>query len=210
MADPMELAEAIGRQDRVTLRQWDDTGTTLTEVDATIEQISAATVQQLALNPDLIASVIPKNLSGEGAPAASLGANDDSYVDLSTGDTYRKSAGAWELIGNIRGPEGEAANQFLASVEPESADLVLTATEHNGRVVIVTIPNTFVSVADFESLGDGFNCHVRNRSATLIGFSATIGNAFGHQFLGANGTASVLATADSAGESIDWIGGPSS
>lgn len=34
-------------------------------------------------------------LSGSGVPAAGLGNNGDSYLNVTTGDVYTKSGGAW-------------------------------------------------------------------------------------------------------------------
>jgi hypothetical protein len=34
-------------------------------------------------------------LSGSGVPAAGLGNNGDTYLDVSTGDLYKKTAGVW-------------------------------------------------------------------------------------------------------------------
>ncbi len=49
---------------------------------------------------------IPKWITGNGVPAASLGNNGDMYIDLLTGDLYGpKTAGAWgALIANFTGP----------------------------------------------------------------------------------------------------------
>lgn len=46
-------------------------------------------------------------LSGSGAPTAGTGVDGDTYVDLTTGDTYTKSGGAWTATGNnLMGPTG--------------------------------------------------------------------------------------------------------
>ena len=51
-----------------------------------------------------------KWFSGDGAPLAGIGADGDYYLNTNattgTGDVYRKSAGAWTSIGNIRGAAG--------------------------------------------------------------------------------------------------------
>jgi DNA-binding beta-propeller fold protein YncE len=47
---------------------------------------------------------------GDGAPAAT-GNNNDFYLNLATGagdgDVYQKQAGAWVIVGNIKGPKGD-------------------------------------------------------------------------------------------------------
>lgn len=45
-------------------------------------------------------------LSGSGAPSNALGANGDYYLRTSNGDVHVKAAGAWSVVGNIRGPAG--------------------------------------------------------------------------------------------------------
>lgn len=45
-------------------------------------------------------------LQGSGAPLAGNGIDNDSYVNTSNGDVYKKSSGAWTLTGNIKGPQG--------------------------------------------------------------------------------------------------------
>jgi subtilase family serine protease len=40
-------------------------------------------------------------LTGTGAPSTSLGVNGNSYMDLSTGNTYYKSNSVWTLLGNL-------------------------------------------------------------------------------------------------------------
>jgi hypothetical protein len=44
--------------------------------------------------------------NGSGAPANSLGANGDYYLDTATGDVYKKAAGTYSVVGNIKGPTG--------------------------------------------------------------------------------------------------------
>ena len=46
-------------------------------------------------------------LSGIIAPRPEDGKDGDTYIDATTGDVYKKRDGAWEKIGNIRGPQGE-------------------------------------------------------------------------------------------------------
>lgn len=66
-------------------------------------------------------------LSGAGVPAAGLGSNGDTYLRVTTdpatvgnGDVYAKAAGAWAVVGNLRGPQGAASGGGGATgpVEP--------------------------------------------------------------------------------------------
>ena len=48
-------------------------------------------------------------LSGNGAPAVSSGNVNDLWLDLTTGDIYKKTNAGWtDLAMNIKGPQGEA------------------------------------------------------------------------------------------------------
>jgi hypothetical protein len=44
--------------------------------------------------------------SGAGAPAVGLGVNGDYYLNHTTGDVSLKTAGAWNVVTNIKGPQG--------------------------------------------------------------------------------------------------------
>ena len=46
-------------------------------------------------------------LSGVIAPTPGDGKDGDTYIDATTGDVYKKKDGAWDKIGNLRGPKGE-------------------------------------------------------------------------------------------------------
>ena len=43
---------------------------------------------------------------GAGAPAVGLGINGDYYLNTTSGDVSLKTAGAWSVVGNIKGPQG--------------------------------------------------------------------------------------------------------
>lgn len=45
-------------------------------------------------------------LAGNGTPDNSLGADDDLYLDVDTGNVLRRASGTWGLIGNIKGADG--------------------------------------------------------------------------------------------------------
>lgn len=101
------------------------------------------------------------------------------------------------------------AGEYLTEYEPLTADLILTGEDHVGKALTVTLANTFVSYGTFASLGEGFNVSIYNRSSTNIGFSAGIGNPYGHAYLQPGGVASVVAISDTAGDVVRWFGGPS-
>ena len=46
---------------------------------------------------------------GSGAPNPLAGVNNDLYLDLVTGNVYVKTAGAWGIVGNIKGPAGTSS-----------------------------------------------------------------------------------------------------
>lgn len=48
--------------------------------------------------------------NGTGAPAPSLGAVNDFYINTNNGDLYKKAGGTWGVIANIKGPEGVFGN----------------------------------------------------------------------------------------------------
>jgi len=45
-------------------------------------------------------------LQGVGSPSIGLGSNGDSYLNISNGDIYLKSAGSWSVTGNLKGVNG--------------------------------------------------------------------------------------------------------
>lgn len=46
-------------------------------------------------------------LQGKGEPASTLGKDGDSYLDVDSDNIYFKNNGAWSLVGNIKGADGE-------------------------------------------------------------------------------------------------------
>ncbi|MCZ4498486.1 MAG: cell wall surface anchor family protein [Marmoricola sp.] len=46
-------------------------------------------------------------LMGAGVPLGTLGADNDLYLNTGNGDVYRKSAGSWSMLTNIKGPKGD-------------------------------------------------------------------------------------------------------
>ena len=60
---------------------------------------------------------------GPGAPAAGLGNNGDDYLDLNTSDVYKKNAGTWALVGNIKGVTGPAGPGGLTGAQGSTGPL---------------------------------------------------------------------------------------
>jgi len=50
-------------------------------------------------------------ITGSAPPTTSLGNSGDIYIQINTGDVYRKTGNTWNLIGNIKGPQGEPGQQ---------------------------------------------------------------------------------------------------
>ena len=50
-------------------------------------------------------------ITGSAPPTTSLGNSGDVYIQINTGDVYRKTGNIWNLIGNIKGPPGEPGQQ---------------------------------------------------------------------------------------------------
>lgn len=65
--------------------------------------------------------------NGAGAPAPTLGATNDYYINTDNGDLYKKAGGVWGVIANIKGPEGIYGNDgtpgsriFLGTAAPNN------------------------------------------------------------------------------------------
>jgi hypothetical protein len=77
------------------------------------------------VSPDLLGATGPQGIpgndgatfrQGSGAPAAALGNNGDFYIDSGNGNLYEKTAGAWALVSNLRGPQGVQGIQGIQGV----------------------------------------------------------------------------------------------
>lgn len=78
-------------------------------------------------------------LTGTGVPAASLGANGDSYVDGATGLIYQKASGAWTQVSgaSLRGPTGPAGSGTGGTTFDPAALPVGTALSASDEGVII-------------------------------------------------------------------------
>jgi len=58
-------------------------------------------------------------ITGSASPTSSLGNNGDIYIQINTGDVYKKTGNTWNLIGNIKGPPGQPGQQGPAGQQGE-------------------------------------------------------------------------------------------
>lgn len=72
--------------------------------------------------------------TGTGAPAGGTGVNNDLYLDLATGDVYKKTAGSWGSTGNIKGPTGATGGTGPAGADGAAGSVWRdgTGTPSNG------------------------------------------------------------------------------
>ncbi len=73
----MADATTVNSSDKVVVRQWNGGGTALVEADATVEQVSAAVVRELAVSPTYLAEVstapfVPVTITVDTAITAAL------------------------------------------------------------------------------------------------------------------------------------------
>ncbi len=52
-------------------------------------------------------------LSGSGVPSSNIGINDELYYDIVTYSMYKKTNGAWILVGNIKGSKGDTGDRGI-------------------------------------------------------------------------------------------------
>ena len=61
--------------------------------------------------------------SGEGPPSDSLGSNGDTYLDVTTGDVYKRNPNTWTKVGNIKGDDGKQGAKILTGEGAPQADV---------------------------------------------------------------------------------------
>src|SRR5690606_2241154 len=61
--------------------------------------------------------------TGEGPPSDELGNNGDSYLDVTTGDVYKRDPNTWTKVGNIKGNEGKQGSAIHTGSGAPKADL---------------------------------------------------------------------------------------
>lgn len=120
---------------------------------------------------------------GDGAPSSGLGTDGDYYLDVTTtgsgtGDVYRKSSGAWAVIGNIKGPAGSTLNRivngyFYQTLGPWVTSGTDTATHasgetgNQGAAVMFAADSVSVSVTKTGSVSQGFSVQALAGTQTL-------------------------------------------
>lgn len=150
MPDPQPLAESITRQDRLPIRQWNEDGDALVEVEATIEQIGAAVVQQIAVSPELVSPRVP-------------------------------------------------LTEALISV-----DTTLNREAHAGRMLKLLVPNiALFAPADFDDIGDGFNCTFANISGGNVVMSGMT-HVLAHTRIAAGAVGAIIAVEGPSTTQVLW------
>jgi hypothetical protein len=83
-------------------------------------------------------------ITGSAPPTTSLGNSGDVYIQINTGDVYKKTGNTWNLIGNIKGPPGEPGQQGPAGQQGRSPEILFgvgdpdNAIGNNGDLYINT------------------------------------------------------------------------
>ena len=79
-------------------------------------------------------------LSGSAVPTVNDGKDGDTYIDANTGDVHKKENGAWNKIGNIKGPQGVKGEDGQAGAQgpqgpqgPQGAKGETGAAGQNGK-----------------------------------------------------------------------------
>lgn len=83
-------------------------------------------------------------LDGAGAPGSGVGDVGDFYLDVETGDVYRKAGGGWLQDGNIRGPAGSGSGDMLAANNLSDLDDVSVA---RNNLSVYSISETDAEIA---------------------------------------------------------------
>jgi len=125
-------------------------------------------------------------ITGSSPPTTGLGNSGDIYIQINTGDVYKKTGNTWNLIGNIKGPPGEPGQQGPIG-QPGRNPEILFGTEHpqnsignNGDLYINT--NTGQLFSKLNNIWE-FQVNIKGERGTQI-YS---GNAPPNQFMGLNG-----------------------
>jgi hypothetical protein len=82
---------------------------------------------------------------GAYAPDNNLGKNGDHYLDLSTGDIYKKQLGYWEWVGNIKGEKGDRGENGGISIDDSNSS---TLTTYSSEKILNTINSKVYSYND--------------------------------------------------------------
>ena len=83
-------------------------------------------------------------ITGSAPPTTSLGNSGDIYIQINTGDVYKKTGNTWNLIGNIKGPPGQPGQQGPAGQPGTNPEILFglvdpdNAIGNNGDLYINT------------------------------------------------------------------------
>ena len=92
--------------------------------------------------------------TGSGAPDALLGETGDSYIDTDSWNFYRKTANGWQLVGNIKGADGQNGTNGSNGKDGQTAwSNTILPSEHgyvtvNVGSALVGTPVTFTAHPD--------------------------------------------------------------
>ena len=73
-------------------------------------------------------------ITGSSPPTSSLGNSGDVYIQINTGDVYKKTGNTWNLIGNIKGPQGEPGQQGPAGQTGTNPEILFGVGEPNSSI----------------------------------------------------------------------------
>jgi len=125
-------------------------------------------------------------ITGSSPPTTGLGQSGDIYIQINTGDVYRKTGNTWNLIGNIKGPPGEPGQQGPAGQQGRSPEILFgvgdpdNAIGNNGDLYINTNTGELFSKVNNNWV---FKIFLKGERGTQI-YS---GNTSPNQFIGLNG-----------------------
>jgi hypothetical protein len=125
-------------------------------------------------------------ITGSAPPTTSLGNSGDVYIQINTGDVYKKTGNTWNLIGNIKGPQGEPGQQGPVGQPGRNPEILFgvgdpdNAIGNNGDLYINTNTGELFSKVNNNWV---FRIFLKGERGTQI-YS---GNTSPNQFIGLNG-----------------------
>jgi len=125
-------------------------------------------------------------ITGNSPPTSSLGNSGDVYIQINTGDVYKKTGNTWNLIGNIKGPPGEPGQQGPTGQPGRNSEILFGAENpdngigNNGDLYINTNTGELFSKVNNNWV---FRIFLKGERGTQI-YS---GNTPPPQYLGLNG-----------------------
>ena len=106
---------------------------------------------------------------GAGAPAGGTGINGDYYLNTTNGDVYKKAAGAWGVVGNLKGSTGATGDDGPAGADGDSDPLGLDFFAHNDLLPSTTYKEELLDwpAPDYQNLASGTLSRVMSRARFL-------------------------------------------